>query len=1325
MNVYTQQTMQAQLTGKKRGADTDADAVTGGGYRLGFSSNFDHGVDMMGLFNKYYQPINPEQGPKLVKEDATQIYATLADWAMNNPKQLPTVFKTALLESTNPILAMFPIVFTDEGVIRKSIMRFGRDYAEISVHNTNARNIFFTVESIEGHMQFTAQAILVDLYHLKTAPEGPDLMRRMLNALFANLWVYIAVNALYALRTAVSYFRAPHQLFPGTAPPRTVEELLEIKSSNFGIISREMQGTQKVINRANTIFNQEGEQCARMVLTGTEANFISTRDESMTTLELGGKAGVQNRMSTEGAHTIMSRYGDVAITTVPFLTSKGHDDYGEIFRTPVSFGSSWRHLYTYGDVDPAEFRTHMTDVYTCSWETDTWDRYTLYDAHRWDPHFVPMNADLRPGSIKSVQEGKLDREYLTILAEKLQKAGHLHTRTRTDYRSCMHRVDPVLVPVVAPLRNKDLSLYPAHLIGELSEESTPSSFLRYIYKAMHARLFDEMSAKDKEAYSRGVRLMKELSQSYESNISATIAKLTARDDVYEPNQWGGVDFGRPEFLKSTFKGLGTISGFLTIRNLTKRLSDGTYEYNDNSSSKLAGTKEHLDIIYAFLPVYEKLVRKLMTLTDNHAALSDDLLPRIHRHKDMTEIHKSMIVCSYFLVGAFTYPLAYTEARNSDVATETQETITLNKEIDSYLDEWDNNALLKKHFPTLEEVRAFVNGDAGKKLYDYLLSRGLTSQNTLPDTAKTKMAAKGRELIKTITADLAGYGELKTLMTTLFAPAPEGQITNIEKLGRVVDTFQRITGEISATGMTNTAPVDFTTNTPSQLKEYLRDKYNTRTGNTTRPETDARNLKVYMTQFHLTDEAVRNSGRVNIWRAGISALNIGGKIEYHIDHERNKESKGALFDEEHATSFGGTLFTAAPFIHPSLPPAPASGFISRDDHVEAAYKGAPPVDKQTHSRYASGYPITELMRGKADIETRAIAAYEKETFKVNSFKYWKNVCSSAGVNSDFLAHGLAFPYTGHINSTEKSDMDSRWEETHTYDPTLGFAARAVLMTALTLQNFRKWSVNNIPLPLFSLTLRPFEMQYMRSFPTTTAEPCGHTYFQQDGFDQIVSVDQAQKHMKIEVSLGSGSMVENNDRFYIVEHVMGDAIIGGCGRHAVNEGVSRMDVAMWREYVTNVVGNGRRMGHYSNFNVLQSFAATTETVPRVHVDIRGYWHREDFAHELDESPSFDETQTMPMYEGSFFINELYKFRADRQIVDNNQYSFENNAVQHERNHVCSQVSAKAYSHNSVDKFKLIVSKHRWGERLPGLYTKEQSISMLRRSDHVEGAGLKYIE
>jgi hypothetical protein len=1029
---------------------------------------------------------NPETGTPGYQDQLQQYTKSFGDWAAQNVRKLNTAVQMTLMDSNNPIFQkVFPIEYTNAAIFLKKTVRFNRDFADISTRKTGTRNISSSVSMIQGTMQFTAQAIRLDWYYMQT-PDGLPFFKLMLDALYSNIWAYVVLTAAYEFRQTTSYYRRPEQLFPGMDVPMTPDALMDAEMEYFGLVSKEPQGFTKIVNRSSSIMEQMGGTCKRVLWSSADLDWITTKDETMTSREFSGYEGVANRNRT-GTETI-TRYGDVEIIKLPLIGGNLHGELdNSIFQTPVQHGAMWRFLFAYEDVRPEDYTTDMSSIWACSWQTNDWDEYTVLNTLRNDPHFIPLASDLRRMMLSGrneltahPDEGQIYRQYLIeIIDQKIMAGGadhYYHKTTKTHYDNSPWKLDMLIKHnEYARDHNKkstsgnndpQVHFYVINELGELDERHTPTKFIEYMAEAASERIFGKLTALQRQHYVDGLALMDELTVDAPPDVNNELQKIIEQN-ITRVNEFGGPtnQYYDGNIAKlSDLYGYGTVPGLLTIAN----------KIQSNDVAVLAVMSRAKE----FVIVWELIVSRLLHMSHNHAALSDKLLPAENRHKDMSPIHKSMIVASFILCGKPYIPYTF-----------------------------DHNG----------------------------------------NTIKTQLVFK--------------------------------------------DT----------TDIVNDVPTSF------------------------------------------------------------------------------------------AATIFGTLGTP----------------IGRKDAK----------DHTNNIRHRGN-------RSKTDIDK-----VENGQFRKHSFDNTIDKLKGSTPDMNFLVQSLAYPLTGHPDATEISDFDRRWQYSHITGPFKGLAMRFLLMFDLTLQNMARLAENNIPLPFFPAIVSPWQEQYMSSFPSLTGGRVGTTYMHKTAFDTIISFDHDSKSLNNETTLSHKVMIEDIAAFYINEYVKGGAIIGGSGKHFVNEGVAHYDSSAWKNLVTSVLARGKRCGHYSNMSILQSFSSAADARARKRIDVRGEFKRMDFAHRLPDSVVFPDRHPEPMFEGQFVLNEIYKFPTadlhDAVRLGPDQLSFQNTSMLRRTNFVCSQTSQLCYSKMSPDGKKLIQSKHLWKERFPGLVQREQSTATIKLGDHFKGNQLKYFQ
>jgi len=643
---------------------------------------------------------NPLMGAQDRQINHPIMWDSFADWAKNNPIVLSQQFQLGFAQSTNPIYPLFPIRFDDRQIIEQNVIKFESQPADNAVRKTGARKIGYTVESRSQKAVFTAQSLSYDYYAQQVGDsDNAQILKLMLENLSANITACASIAVWGRFANVPSGYREPKYLFPGlSAPPMTPEAALSYeRETSWGILSRRPQGLRDILIKENAILSQKGYKAARILTTVEDMEFIATRDQTMLSKEFVGSEAVRNAHRTNKQ---LAYLGDVEIIALPIVGRGEHNVYDDnVFRAQATAGGFFRFIDVWSrEIEPENYISYMSDIEACSWQTRAWDTYRWTDAARWDVHFRPLNKDLDPvhGITPASDEGRIDREFLNSIGERLVAAKYYHQLTDTDYAGSKWEFDVLMrhnpdADESGPGGSK-LPLYAVACYGELDERLTSTAVLQYAARALlrAVKRQAQMTDEDCKAYEDGLQLMRDLSNMsprYDFANACTTERRslsgTTVMSVFKPNRWGGPEFQRDDdngFHPGYLEGLGTVSGFLTIvHELEKTPEPGRYKKvrgknpvvvekieNDTESHRsLAAGQTYEDKddviakVFAFVDVFSRMTNALMTILHDHVALSPKSLPEFNIHDDISPHHAAMIVASQFLVGPVQPPLIRT------------------------------------------------------------------------------------------------------------------------------------------------------------------------------------------------------------------------------------------------------------------------------------------------------------------------------------------------------------------------------------------------------------------------------------------------------------------------------------------------------------------------------------------------------------------------------------------------------------------------------------------------------------------------------------------
>lgn len=344
-------------------------------------------------------------------------------------------------------------------------------------------------------------------------------------------------------------------------------------------------------------------------------------------------------------------------------------------------------------------------------------------------------------------------------------------------------------------------------------------------------------------------------------------------------------------------------------------------------------------------------------------------------------------------------------------------------------------------------------------------------------------------------------------------------------------------------------------------------------------------------------------------------------------------------------YGGTLFTALPWVHPSLP------LLERSGEIAASLRARPDIGRvaiqtQRGARFRAGasHEVKQLVQ-----------LYDDE---INTENFYKRMSTHPLMRQypHFITHATVNPLVRYA-STEASDFEARFMGTYAMSATTGLAGRAVLLSTVCLQTLTAFFDNNIAIPLGAMMLRPFETQMVTSAMAVAEGPLGTTYF--SGFDNNVSFDAMSQHFRVQAWLWGRTMISDTSGYFALPCIRGTQYIGGKGHEFVNQNATQPIQDM--DNVISLVSkcDGERLGDRSLIGVLASYNSAVEQQNLPHyLDLRNNFRKENFAGRLrstDAPRDFPETRPDLTYSSAPILNLLFDWDHNEagQILDNQSF------------------------------------------------------------------------
>jgi hypothetical protein len=354
------------------------------------------------------------------------------------------------------------------------------------------------------------------------------------------------------------------------------------------------------------------------------------------------------------------------------------------------------------------------------------------------------------------------------------------------------------------------------------------------------------------------------------------------------------------------------------------------------------------------------------------------------------------------------------------------------------------------------------------------------------------------------------------------------------------------------------------------------------------------------------------------------------LSHRIVFDANPSARVQL-DVLQARSFGGTLFTALPYVHPRLPAmSGSSGKITRT--LRSIPEAANLISKDVE---VSRTRVSEW-RDRVDETTMANAAAG-----VYTRKYYKDMRTFAPLFPKFIAHMLANPIAVH-DDNHVTDMEIRLMRSHHKTMLRGISERFALFAQVTLQTIERMHENNIRIPLGATLLRHTEEQYAESGIAIALAPgasgIGTTVF--SGIFNNVSFDAGSQHFNIQAWARTRTVVSDTAGYLEQPLLAGGVYTGGKSHLFINQNDPRPITEL--EDVVEAVQtcNARALGNRCVIACVASLNSAVEKVKYTCFDVRNSYRKENFVGLMSlTARDFVQDRTDLAYDGAPLLNTIF--------------------------------------------------------------------------------------
>jgi len=1240
-------------------------------------------------FDKRFTQENAADTTPAYNENVQTYWSEYVDWAKDNPVILRKTLKLYMNDATAWIFDLFPVVKTMKDRVYASTIEIPLDIPDVGTRKVPGRNIWSKVSRREEHTLYRSQGFTKDYTHMKT-PDGQREWDMFVDAVTSNIWSAIILDALNEFRMQPTAYFSPEHLWSFVGMPTTPEQVFQRKAAMFGVYNRTPQAHSDINAMVSRIFEQNRLTLSQWIMTRGDLYRIGLQDE---TNKYADKSGTATALRTRRDGAMIQSIQGNRVYVIPLLEGKQYNDHDEwVLQSEHQTGSK-AEFPAYGpDDDAFKFRSRQRDIEFCSWTTNTWDTYRLSDFLDHCLEFIPPRAG------QSFEEsGVINRELLGDLAADA-KDGRAFTRVKCAVDGNQRRVNPLI-----GYFPHTQDYYPLEVFGEIDDAFNHTDEYPWAAETLQNAMFKDFTQDDMRDFTEGLDFVKSLKNVAKSGgdtlygidgmlrnaVRATadvFARGTDMDDpgylgcwMLPPNKFGFIDATVANWGTATLQGFGHISAMLWMAD---QINTGRAPANDT--------------VTKFVRLYERVIKNLKQCCPDHPAIDPRLVPLYHNSSEMNDFTRSMIVAWYSIFDSFTPPIVI--GGGGAAAAPAVE----GDKVKHDGGEGGDN-------PFLAMSGDLVTGFLG---HFTAVTRGAT-----PDEAATKTLASN---IGTLLSAAETLGKLpegtdaagrkrEKLLASVQKYIPEyvleaGQAENFLRWLSTGDNARDIERVLEARCRAREV-VGTLVDTYDELRTVTQVANRDGAGDPTRDAGEVTPKRitivplVYTHQALTTENVVGHPEMMSVSDHSNTYTGMRAHVDGIRDHSAAGDACGSVFDPEDVYSYGGTLGTALPFVHPHYPFLPRSGDTG-DALMRHGTSGIAVGKKARSVRYRDGFPA-------ARVRSQEEAQFGYDELQRRMFKSPDSFGDAQGAFPNLnrvMVQSIVAPFCGHPQYDDLTHFELRWVKSHDLGVMHGIAQRAYLLAPCRSSTFHGFDRCNVEIMFGGDVMRPFEGQIMHHQIALAGGAVGTTYM--SGMDNTIGFRQLSQDFVIQAFIDHKAMIERIDAYYIAEATRGGIAIGGKGNRWNNEGVQVYPNDNARSATVHErFGDSSLMGDSSVIASLAGYNHARRPFKSNHWDARGNWKIGDFVNDLHESHEFLEVRPFPMYDGQFVINYVYgsSIRYEPPRKDVSKMSFQDKTVLRRMNYHVHQTTQRCNG-----GAKTIKSHHLWGDQLPGLSTLEQGLT-----------------
>lgn len=1210
---------------------------------------------------------NPDQTIPHYKENKEIYWNSFADWAAENVGQMKTIIFQYMANQKHWIFNLFPIVLSNKTKFQQITVEYLQHISEIGVRKVPFREIGMTKTVRMKEAVYTAQGFSMD-YHIMKTPEGRVAWDRLVDGITSNLWTFIITQCLHEMIHSPDAYKDVKNLYPAGEIPRNVREYFRNEESTAFLLNKKGTGAYDVVTHASKVMNQRNANCTGLIVDRRTMFYMHGRNPMNLYQDYSGPlvlsqrekigyeqtaAGVKLYPVPLGQKAHDNEFSDL----LQFETQRGSFwKFREVTNYPAgkSYESSHRNIRFFSatlngmkEYSIKKAIDNIPEFYPLGFKMNDDDDEEEYND---DIDYMCMDDDnfFENGVDPSHNpRGALNRPLLWGLIDDRDTVFHDRMQTKLEGNEEDVNVFVHFNRESTPGKayTQDQQYYPINCIGELSRKSMNPSRMHLVAESLIPTMMAGISKEDYGKIERGLRLAEGLNTmedfrivayssfwnknyigytsahaNLENRIPSQDTNPQQTDDflgtiMTSPNIYGGPEFdieklttdlARSNWIPLIPTGLGNISGFMTVLDLSQKVPNNGNLFDPTI----------YNTIVEFVPLFKQMVQNLRTVCPRHPGLNPRMIPLYHNSKQMSNDTRIMIaawysIFAYFVPGNVVTVLK-TKHNTSTMRplTDADYHYTTPISMEGYK---ASNALTPDEPHIQPQVSAAVLqkmseiGENAKRVINEIIS------SLPPKSGKLPLTSGNKELFLFL-SKLANSSNFDTLAKRLEQEARQPISTATKP---ILESINQIINSIfggSLQVFDHAKAIKFITylQTEKEVVTLLLQQDHDGTASTAASILSQFTIQISKERMvNFVDDKTKDSLHF-VMKVPVLVPKYeqtSPTLIKHIagvDKTTTDKTLDMPFELTDKNMWGGTIYTALPFVHPSLP------LIGRSGDISESVAQYPNI-----ARMMTRKPRPAMMRNGFPAITHT-NFYSKQMFefmheKAYTQQYELDLRSHSLMQKypSFVAHIAAHPPCNFAN-TEVSEMEMYVMMSHAVPTIEGIAIRALIYLPICNQSLTDLYRNDVRLMFNFGAIRQNETFITNAGIAIDDGVIGQTNF--SGFDNTVSFDAHIQHYRVQAFLWVAAMVTNATKFYVIPHLHGGNNLGGTGHLGIDEDatVPIQDNMELRETISSC--DGKTLGARSIIFTIGPYEAAFDDKYPVFQDVRNNFNESDFPYGL---------------------------------------------------------------------------------------------------------------